>query len=89
MFAELEVKKDWFDEKATPPVLGFVPSTDSHGITRSCLPGRMFLCENLVWTQFCSCTVDFEFEKKNHILLFNKEGFVKNETGGIPYLQQG
>lgn len=46
MFAETEAKKARVDEKATPPVLSSVPSTDPHGIAHSCLPGRMFLCEN-------------------------------------------
>jgi hypothetical protein len=40
--AEFKVKRARFDEKATLPVLGFVPinKTDPHSILRSCLPDR-------------------------------------------------
>lgn len=77
--------------------------THPHSIIQRCLPDRMFLWENhvllvlffehsLVNARFILCTSEtylwLDFEKKNHVLFFNKEGFGECacETGGVQYL---
>ena len=69
-------KRKWSDEYVQH---GFTCITDRDGSQRPVcmICNAIYLC--------------LEFEKKNHILFFTKEGFGEwaYETGGVRYLQQG